>query len=128
MSGTVCIATITIGIKDPTKFRDTEILEGVLSTMIRASGLTKIGKEMIQPYMPKERLKPMGITILQCLKESHASLETYPEKGLVELLISSCKNFNLKQLPAMMEPYYWACIVDQTFFRRVDGRWITSEV
>ena len=128
MSGTVCVANITVGIEDESKFRDFEILGAMLETAIKAANLTKIGKAHVQPYATKDPKKAHGLTIIQCLKESHSALETYPEKMLVEILVSSCRDFKMAALKALMEPYSgWSTVVDTMFVRRENGQWKLSE-
>lgn len=118
-----------IGILDKPRFKSPENLERLLLIFIRAADLKMIGKPFCQVYPAAKKTDIPGMTIIQCLRESHAALETYPEAGLVELMISSCKDFDLRDFPAMMEDVSgWAKIVDYAHVIRKEGRWTLSEV
>lgn len=128
-SGTSAIGLATLGITEAPLFLDAEWLHGLLKTYIKASKMTPIGTHRIQVYPGRPPGGCNGITILQPLKESHASLETYPESGLVELMISSCRVFDASVFPALLEPYGTkVVIVDTALFRRNDEGWLIKDV
>lgn len=127
--GTQRLALITFGVTEPLRFGSEGDMAHLLVAVIRASGLTTVGDPRVQRYPAPSRGMPKGLTILQCLGESHASLETYPEHGLVEVMISSCKHFSMAGISAFLEPYEgWAKLVDFAYVLRGEaGRWNIKE-
>lgn len=128
MNGTSCVALVTLGVKDPKMFGEMTKLSKLLADAIESTGLQPFGTVHFQPYPVKDKKKPFGLTAIQCLKESHAAIETYPESALIELTISSCRSFEMEGFGAKIEEQGWAKVVDAVMIRRKAGRWTLDEV
>jgi len=63
--------------------KDTDIVKGILEESVKLSGLTKIKSYFHQ-------FNPHGVTGVVLLKESHASIHTWPEYNYAAIDVFGC--------------------------------------
>jgi S-adenosylmethionine decarboxylase proenzyme len=68
---------------DPALLDDDDALACALREAVIVAGATVIG-EMRYPF------RPLGVTVVLVLAESHASVHTWPEEGVAEVDVFTC--------------------------------------
>jgi S-adenosylmethionine decarboxylase len=82
---------------DPHRLADQEVVRALLDTVPQAIGMTTIAPSYVCRY---EGSKPedWGISGFVLIAESHLSVHTFPERGLLWADIFSCKSFDADRL------------------------------
>ena len=93
---------------DPVILNDPEILLHWMVESIKFSGATYVG-ELVKQFKCRETGKPLGVTILILLAESHISCHSYPEHGYAMLDYFTCGDHcdpeqGMKHLSDLMKP------------------------
>lgn len=87
MSGNLCIGLATLPYK---YYLSASFIKKYGERIAQKLGFTVLGYT-IQFYGSKDRF-----TVVLLLAESHLSLESWPERQLLELTLASCRKFNKK--------------------------------
>jgi len=69
---------------------------------------------------------PHGETIIIYLAESHIAIETYPEHGIVELEISSCRPFSDTPVFRSVERFGMEILSRTVVHKTQEHKWYTS--
>ncbi len=80
---------------DAVALDDAELLAGAVRDCVAANNLT-VKDEVVSRYQPQ------GVTIALVLMESHLILNTWPEHGVIQIELFSCRDIDRESLCAIL--------------------------